>query len=251
MPAREAATGTSPDPWLRSGPAVPWTARETVVGTLIGLAILFGWQLAFVAFDVAGVVEVKGALGVILPWGHLLMGATIWWLVRRWHGAGLEQMGFRGLSPLRDLWLYVQALVISYGALIVWGIVVYALTGRGAQENLLPAFGTGREALLAAALSASLIAPVTEELLFRGFLFSGLRQRLGVNLAIVVSSLAFALFHFNPFAFPALVALGAMLAWLFQRSGSLWPSIGLHATINTVTLLVWYAQTRGLIPTPP
>ncbi|HBY97903.1 MAG: CPBP family intramembrane metalloprotease [Ardenticatenaceae bacterium] len=220
------------------------------MGTLIGLGVLFGWQLVFVGLDALGVVQVKGALGAILPWGHLLMGLTIWWLVRRWHNTGLRALGFRTVSLLRGFWLYAQAIVIGYSALVIWGIIVYALTGRGAQQNLLPAFGTGREALLAAALSASLIAPVTEELLFRGFLFAGLRKRLDVIPAIVISSLAFALFHFNPFAFPALLALGGVLAWLFQRSGSLWPAIGLHATINTVTLLVWYAQTNGLIPTP-
>lgn len=244
--ARGATTATSPD-----HRTVPWSARETVVGTLLGLAVLFGWQLAFAGLDVLGILEIEGALGVILPWGHLLMAMTIWWLVRRGHGAGLEALGLRPVSLPRGFSLYAQALLLSYASLLIWGIIVYALTGRGAQENLLPAFGTGREALLAAALSASLIAPVTEELLFRGFLFAGLRGRLGLVPAVVVSSLAFALFHFNPYAFPALVALGAVLAWLFQRSGSLWPGVALHATINTVTLLVWYAQTSGLIPTPP
>lgn len=230
--------------------APPWTLGLTIFGTLLALAVLFGWQLLVAGLDAAGVIEIEGALGLFLPWGHLLMGLVVVWLVRR-SDSGLAAIGFRSVPALRALSLYLQALLLGYTAIFVSGIIIYALSGRGAQPNLLPVFGTGREALIAAALSAGLIAPITEEMLFRGFLFTGLRGRFGLAPALLLSSLAFALIHFNPYAFPALLALGALLAWLFDRSGSLWLPIAFHMTINIVTLLLWYAQANGLFPAPP
>ncbi len=72
----------------------------------------------------------------------------------------------------------------------------------------------------------------TEELLFRGYVQRRLVERWGAGVAIVVTSLIFALFHIMPhavaFAFPVGIWLG-MLAW---KTGSVWPGIICHALIN-------------------
>jgi len=93
---------------------------------------------------------------------------------------------------------------------------------------------------------AVLLAPVVEEILFRGAIFAPLRK---VNrlLAYVVSCLAFGLLHvmqflifdFSPLLFVTMliyIPAGIALAWVYERSGSIWTAIGLHALINAVAL---------------
>ena len=88
------------------------------------------------------------------------------------------------------------------------------------------------------ALIAPTIAPLCEEVAFRGWLLTALRTRHGVATSIGASALLFALMHLDPVRFVALVALGTGYAWLAWRSGSIWPSIVAHATNNGLGVLV-------------
>lgn len=91
------------------------------------------------------------------------------------------------------------------------------------------------------------LAPFVEEVLFRGLVFGGLRGKSAL-LAYAVSCLLFALLHVWQFAvehrdltyFLLMVQYlvpGAVLAWAYDRSGTLWTSIGLHAAANALS--VW------------
>lgn len=89
-------------------------------------------------------------------------------------------------------------------------------------------------------ISAVLLAPVAEELFFRGLL-----QTVVVNItrsrwaAISIASLAFALVHLQqPYAMPALGLLSVLLGFAYERTGSLLPPIAIHALFNLRTL-VW------------
>ncbi|HIG05488.1 MAG TPA: CPBP family intramembrane metalloprotease [Planctomycetes bacterium] len=88
--------------------------------------------------------------------------------------------------------------------------------------------------LLAMAVTVIVIAPCTEEVLFRGLLFRYLRDRNGFIPAALISSMLFGLLH-DSSSGPVAV-LGFLLAWLYQRSGNLWLSILLHSMFNTVMI---------------
>lgn len=78
-------------------------------------------------------------------------------------------------------------------------------------------------------------APVAEELFFRGLVFRGM-LRYGLVPAIAVSSLAFGALHLSPQVLP-LIGIGALLAWLYYTSGSLWQPIAFHAIFNLVSFV--------------
>lgn len=97
-------------------------------------------------------------------------------------------------------------------------------------------------------LAAVVLAPVTEELLFRGVLLRALERR-GKTFALVVSSLAFSAVHvvgLDPdqllksaaVVLPPLFLLGLVLAWVTQRSGRLGPAILLHSGWNLLAAFV-------------
>ena len=81
----------------------------------------------------------------------------------------------------------------------------------------------------------ALVAPVVEELTFRGLGF-GLLERYGQTAVILLVGLAFALWHGLVGAFPILFAFGAALAYLRARTESVYPAMLLHGTFNALSL---------------
>ena len=93
--------------------------------------------------------------------------------------------------------------------------------------------------LVLAIVMISLIAPLIEELLFRGFLQSYIRRFFTPYAAIAISSACFALFHFSPFQglanipiLGSIFILGCFLGFLYERQGSLFSPFCLHAIFN-------------------
>lgn len=89
----------------------------------------------------------------------------------------------------------------------------------------------------ALAFSAVIIAPIWEELLMRGILYPYLRRDFGRKVAVVVSSLVFALLHGFGFVIIPTFIGGVLLAALYERTGSLAPCIIAHAVFNLVAVV--------------
>jgi membrane protease YdiL (CAAX protease family) len=87
------------------------------------------------------------------------------------------------------------------------------------------------------ALSICLIAPVMEEILYRGLLYPWLRSRWGMTVGIIVSAVVFAAWHFDPPQFPALFVMGIVLAAAFECTRSLRVTTFMHAFWNTWILV--------------
>jgi membrane protease YdiL (CAAX protease family) len=77
---------------------------------------------------------------------------------------------------------------------------------------------------------------MVEEIFFRGFVFAGLRERYGWQRAALISSALFGVIHFTPTAIMPIFILGCVFAYLYQRSGSIWPAILMHAFSNALAL---------------
>jgi len=89
-------------------------------------------------------------------------------------------------------------------------------------------------------LTMVVVAPVTEELLCRGLIFRGLLKRHRTVTAVLLSSLLFALLHFNPWQFISAAVLGALFAWWFWETRSLVPCLVGHALNNTLVVCMPY-----------
>ncbi len=97
-------------------------------------------------------------------------------------------------------------------------------------------------------LTIGIIAPFSEELFFRGMLYPLMRRRRWVWLAIVSNAFIFSLVHFIPILMPALLAIGIMLAWVREKSGSIWPSFVLHVMQNSLAVYTIYLlANRGIV----
>lgn len=85
-------------------------------------------------------------------------------------------------------------------------------------------------------LLAVVVAPLYEEMIFRGVLFAYLLRRGGLALAMVAVSLLFALLHFHIPSMAPLFLLSVVLCLTYWRTGSLWVNIGVHALFNGATI---------------
>ena len=82
--------------------------------------------------------------------------------------------------------------------------------------------------------------PFTEELLFRGFIFSGLRSRLGLHLSVIITSLLFSGMHAHVGVLIPTFAMSILLTYLYRLSNSIWPCVLAHSINNCLTLAITF-----------
>ncbi len=90
---------------------------------------------------------------------------------------------------------------------------------------------------IGAFLKVVVIAPIVEESIFRGLILHGFRRNYNGFIAVFMSALLFALFHLNPWQFPATFVLGLLLGWIVIRTNSIILSILGHSINNLLVLL--------------
>ena len=96
----------------------------------------------------------------------------------------------------------------------------------------------GRETSISISFNASILAPIVEEALFRGLLYAALRKYFGVLPAMALTSLLFAGVHVNIISLVPIGLLSAVLCGVYEKRGSLWDPIIVHALFNTTSLVL-------------
>jgi uncharacterized protein len=86
-------------------------------------------------------------------------------------------------------------------------------------------------------LKVAIVAPVVEELIFRGIILQGLRRNYSAFTSVFMSALLFALFHLNPWQLPATFVLGLLLGWIMVKNNNILLAILGHSINNLMVLL--------------
>lgn len=143
--------------------------------------------------------------------------------------------------------------VVATFLVLLFPIVIIFIGSLGWYENLLiiidaflPEDKLALESLgnlisggLATFIAVCIIAPLMEELLFRGVILGGFLRRYEPTKAIVLSSVLFSLFHWNIYQMPSAFILGALLGWLYYISRSIWPSVFAHFFNNLLVYITY------------
>lgn len=163
-----------------------------------------------------------------------------WFL--RLHGHGWRR-GFSIRWDLRDVaWgLAVAAMAIVVGYSIEYGTFrLLRALGHSPEPQAAVLFLASAPSWQRAVIGTLAVMPaaVAEEAIFRGVLFTAIRDLGRPRLAIVVTALLFGLAHLHLPAFLPLTLLGAGLAWSYERTGNLATPIAAHAAYNLVGLVV-------------
>lgn len=91
----------------------------------------------------------------------------------------------------------------------------------------------------------AITTPIGEELFFRGYAQTRLVERFGRTLGIAITSVLFALLHFDPMHMAGVLAIGVVLGWATERTGTVWAAIVAHAVNNGVFVVSVQATNPG------
>lgn len=214
-----------------------WFAGAYLSGYLVGFLIVALTGAALMVQPVAGLASGVIALALIQAWGrndndNAPLSSVL----------GLTSAN-PGHLPAKVLWLTLGVIpALAVCAAATWAFEVINQTLIGAppetQSSIKQLLSSGDDlALVMLAVSAVIIAPLVEEIIFRGFLYRNLRDGVGKGLAIVISGVIFSAVHMHPTLFLPLAGLGIGLALLYEWTGSLWVPILAHMAFNLLTLI--------------
>jgi membrane protease YdiL (CAAX protease family) len=215
----------------------------TLVG-VSGIALALTWFLLVSGtlqggFFAAMVQTVEDHLAILTVAQALIMAGMVILLTRQ--KGGLTRARMLGLERI-GLWRLGVAVVAMLGVIFLLTEVPQMILDISDKEAL--KWMTRLSPVWLAFVLAVVAAPVSEELLFRGFLYGGLAQsRIGPIGAIAVTSALWALVHIQ-YAWPILIQIfvyGAVFGVARWRTGSLWPSLVAHALINLYAAVVAYS----------
>jgi hypothetical protein len=205
---------------------------------------------------VAGVVRALGeqamAVMVVLSIALQAIGmvAVVYLIAVRWRRVPWSALGVT--MPPRRWWfraisLSVLALFLVAGVNLLVALVVGELPLNPQIKMIAPA-GFSWFGLLSVLLMAGVVAPIAEELVFRGVIYRWMRIRWGMPVGVTLSALCFSTLHGIPWLIPALTAVGMLLALIYERSGSLWPAVVTHGLFNAInTVLIYVALAQGWV----
>jgi uncharacterized protein len=218
-------------------PQTPWGPARALGGLAALLLVTGIWALLISAFD-----PDLDSLGATLALQALLAATLIGVaFVIAQPAGGLADPALFGLR--RPTQPVIKDTVLAYLAYIGCALVIYALL-QPEQEDVARELGFDEGVLgsLAAGFLIVVAAPISEEVFFRGFLFRGLSRALPFAGAAVVSAGVWGLFHFTGAdswgVVVQLAVFGVILAWLYERTGSLWPPIAVHAFNNALAFAI-------------
>jgi membrane protease YdiL (CAAX protease family) len=218
---------------------------EPVYPTIKESWAFLGWfLLIIIAVIVPYIILFKGTLNSRSPYGILftvlinilLLAFLRWKAGYRWHRLniiGQEKTGLYIMLPLIVLGEVMALSVIQLLHLPNWSNATF----QNLAHHPLIAFGVG-----------GVLAPISEELLFRGVLLQGLLRNYRPWVAIGQTALLFGIVHFNPAQSLNAFFIGLLLGWLYYRTRSLLVCIAVHVLHNSLSfgMMIMYPEAGGI-----
>jgi membrane protease YdiL (CAAX protease family) len=172
-------------------------------------------------------VLVSAALSAVILGGYALLAARL---------AHVDLRAALALDPPAGVRRAARLVVLAVVVISLTGIALEPLLHGDREQGLTPTrmpHGGEWLTLAVALVLLGMLVPLCEELLFRGLGFAAVPR-----FAVPVTATAFAIAHGLPALLPAVFVAGLALGELRRRTGSLWPGVAAHATVNVLGILV-------------
>jgi len=238
--------------------AVPKWKPETVVWLVLGVFVFVGVG-SLLGMLLRGDAAPESAPSVLrilvsaatfqigalaLTWRFLIKNETDW------------ASGF-GLRVQAGKAIWLGALAVLLFLPVGWSLqmlcvkVLQTMGIEPAEQLALVALRNSGSAaqIIALGIVTIILAPVAEEILFRGVLYSAIAQYGHRQIGVWMSSVIFALIHANVAIFIPLLALALLLVWLYERTGNLLAPITAHAVFNAINFIMFFIVDPRRSPT--
>lgn len=221
-----------------------WSFRDMIIVILSIICLILTSNIILILLN-AGEFLLKSEYKNLLTLGLFLLQEAIFLLPL--YFLLIKKYRFR-LADLRlnkiKLWEAVKWVLKGFGIVIIFNAFILILIGPEAelpgfkpQDPHVTIFDTSPMGILIAIAVFIFIAPVVEEILFRGFILQTLLNKFRPWIASAISAGIFALIHFEFQSIGIILFLALVLNWIFMRSKSLWPCIGFHMLNNALVFL--------------
>jgi membrane protease YdiL (CAAX protease family) len=222
----------------------PWGA---VAALIVGFGAYLISQIA-IALAILPIIRSRGEAAtesLNAPWASLVLTAIssaimlgVVWLFLRSKKFKIRDLGFKKPS-LGSIGIAILAYIAYF---VVFLVTVLALSAFVPSFNADEAQDVGFVGaqgwqLALAFVGLVIIAPISEEIFFRGFLYRGLRRSWPIWFAALGASVLFALAHGQWNVGVDVFILSLFLIFVFQKTGNLWLTIAMHATKNLIAFL--------------
>ena len=217
---------------------------------IVGVSLLFGFYVML--FEGAKMSEPESEL----PVEGLIVGLIFQLMIQALHIAFVVLLLFRRVNLAdafglrwRSTWwkvIYAPAVVlVMWTFMRVLDFVGYNewlgqfIEGDGIQESVkLLQETTDPTVFILMGVVACIGAPLSEEVVFRGYIYTAVKRMAGLPVAVILSGLLFGAVHMSLVALLPLTVLGIILALSYEYTGSLWAPIAIHFCFNAATVAV-------------
>lgn len=219
-----------------------WVFASFIAAQLLSTAFI--WVLKTLGVPIGGLNEnILNSIFAVVIYGltfALVIGLP--WLLKR-RRVSQNDLGIQRLPTWTDIWMAPIGLVVYF---ILSSILILGATTLLPWFDVAQAQDTGfsglsqRYEFILAFITLVVLAPVAEEILFRGYLFGLLKKYIPVWIAVVATSLLFGAIHgawnvaFDTFA------LSIILCLLRLSTGSIWAPILVHMTKNAIAFYILF-----------
>lgn len=228
-----------PSGWMSAGIALAVAAAALGVGVAFSAAVVMGVKLAGVPLQVSQLVGLSIGAKIM---GDLMSLVVLFWAIR-WLAGRDALLAVTGPGAPVAWWTWGAVIVMLYAVKAVAVMAGGLMTGdapSAALEAVQPFADVMKSSVWLLLLLTGVVAAVTEEFIFRGYL-SRVLEATGLGLwgGALVSALIWAGMHvYYPLSAQlSLVAVGVALSVVRARTGSLYPGMAWHILNNTVALL--------------
>ena len=231
---------SDPQTFKTTMPDTPWGFRDLLI-VCICIFVVDG-LLVIAAFSLLGdkkMTELVSRFGSSL----LMLFLPLFW-IRKKFGLSKEALGLRGRKinkPYVILGLAIAAAIMGrYFIKHGYGAILSIMNSMQFTDlNLVP--------LCISGFGTVILAPVSEEIMVRGFVYGYFRKRLGIPLGLISQALFFGLLHYGlPVTQIFLIILiGVVYGYLYERTGNIYSSMIWHGAINFSVVSVALLAAQG------
>jgi uncharacterized protein len=231
--------------------AVDWLGLALIIGVflLFGLSATMAEKLSS-ADKITPVTLLSNV--VIFAFLVGMVTLMVWWRIKpvSWLGLRWKQWWLAlVIGPCVVICMWVFLILLQVSGYIAWS---EKLIGGSSMQDAVKMLKESKDSLSVAlmAFSAVIVAPIAEEVIFRGYVYPVAKKLAGMKVAFFFSALVFAAAHGNVTLLLPLFVLALLLAAAYEYTGSIWACIAIHFCFNGATVAMQLAARSGLLTLP-
>jgi hypothetical protein len=236
-----------------------WKIKDVFNVFVLTFIIEFIFYLLLNLIDVGGIIKsidhIPVLRGLILFIIYLMqvfgMIFPLWYFVVRKYDSSFDDFTFKWIGAKKTIF-WVTFAYLFYIGLSIFLIMLFFSLGIGLfgfeeQKSLFEIFGYEIAGSVFAFLIAVIIAPLVEELFFRGFVLQTLVKKISPFWGVILTGLIFASVHFEFQSIMPLLILSLVLNILYIKTNSIWPGIVFHVFNNTIAFFIMLLIEKGYL----